>query len=54
MLTRVDSAEVYDRSIDVQVARLRRRIEAEPARPVFIKTRRGEGYYFDLPVVAIR
>ena len=42
--------EVYDRSIDVQVARLRRKIEADPSQPVFIVTERGVGYTFDCAV----
>lgn len=35
---------VYDRSIDVQVSRLRRKIEQDPANPVLIKTVRNGGY----------
>jgi DNA-binding response OmpR family regulator len=53
-LTRIDSAEVYDRSIDTQILRLRRKIEADPAKPRFIRTERGAGYYFDAPVSAVR
>src|SRR5258706_14259286 len=53
-LTRMDSAEVYDRSIDSQIMRLRRKIEADPAEPRFIRTERGTGYYFDSPVSAVR
>jgi DNA-binding response OmpR family regulator len=34
----------YDRSIDVQIGRLRRKIEADPARPRVIKSVRGAGY----------
>ncbi len=36
----------YDRSIDTQVGRLRKKIEADPKRPVLIKTVRGIGYLF--------
>ena len=36
----------FDRMVDVRVTRLRRRIEADPARPVYIRTVRGEGYLF--------
>jgi DNA-binding response OmpR family regulator len=36
----------YDRAIDVQVGRLRRKIEPDPARPVLIKSMRGAGYLF--------
>ena len=53
-LTRIDSAEVYDRTIDTQILRLRRKIEADPAKPRFIRTERGAGYYFDAPVSAVR
>ncbi|HSB24256.1 MAG TPA: response regulator [Burkholderiaceae bacterium] len=45
-LSRLHNAEVYDRSIDVQILRLRRKIEADPAQPQFIKTERGAGYLF--------
>ena len=40
------AANVLDRSIDVQISRLRRRIEPNPAEPSFIKTVRGDGYIF--------
>ncbi|GLQ89050.1 DNA-binding response regulator [Dyella flagellata] len=36
----------YDRSIDVQIGRLRRKIELDPARPQRIKSIRGAGYLF--------
>jgi len=36
----------FDRAIDVQVSRLRRKIEADPANPVLITTVRGGGYMF--------
>lgn len=36
-----------DRSVDVRIARLRRRIEADPARPRTIRTVRGLGYVFE-------
>ena len=36
----------FDRSIDVRVTRLRRKIEPDPARPTIIKTVRGVGYVF--------
>jgi len=36
----------YDRSIDVRIARLRRKIEARPEEPCFIRTVRGAGYLF--------
>jgi len=36
----------FDRSIDVRVTRLRRKIEPDPANPVFIRTVWGQGYLF--------
>jgi len=36
----------YDRSIDVRVTRLRRKIEDDPTSPVYIRTVRGEGYRY--------
>jgi two-component system OmpR family response regulator len=48
--SRVYDNEVYDRSIDVQVLRLRRKIEADPSQPKFIVTERGVGYIFKSPV----
>ncbi len=36
----------FDRMVDVRVTRLRRKIEPDPARPVYIRTVRGEGYLF--------
>jgi DNA-binding response OmpR family regulator len=36
----------FDRSIDVRVTRLRRKIEDDSARPAYIRTVRGEGYLF--------
>ncbi|HNB45433.1 MAG TPA: winged helix-turn-helix domain-containing protein, partial [Burkholderiaceae bacterium] len=39
--------DAFDRSIDSRVTRLRRKIEPDPARPVYIRTVRGEGYLFN-------
>lgn len=49
-LSRLHGAEVYDRSIDVQVLRLRRKIEVDASAPRLIRTERGVGYRFDTPV----
>lgn len=43
-LSRLHEAEVYDRTIDVQIRRLRLKIEADPAKPELIRTERGAGY----------
>jgi DNA-binding response OmpR family regulator len=53
-LSRLNRAEVYDRSIDVQILRLRRKIEPNPARPEYIRTERGAGYMFDVAVEVLR
>jgi two-component system, OmpR family, response regulator len=53
-LSRLHSTEVYDRSIDVQILRLRRKIEVDPSHPAMIRTERGVGYYFDAPVKVMR
>jgi DNA-binding response OmpR family regulator len=53
-LSRMHGAEVYDRSIDVQILRLRRKIELDPSDPKFIRTERGVGYVFDASVDVIR
>jgi two-component system phosphate regulon response regulator OmpR len=37
----------FDRSIDIRVTRLRRKIEADPAAPAYVRTIRGEGYLFN-------
>ena len=42
--------DIYDRSIDVQILRLRRKIEADPNEPRLIRTERGAGYFFDSDV----
>lgn len=38
--------EPFDRSIDIRIARIRRKIEPDPAKPAVIKTVRGAGYLF--------
>jgi two-component system OmpR family response regulator len=45
-LTKGRDAEVFDRSIDNQVSRLRRKIEQDPKNPRYIKTVWGGGYMF--------
>ncbi len=49
-LSRLHNDEVYNRSIDVQVMRLRRKIEADATKPRYIRTERGAGYTFGVPV----
>jgi DNA-binding response OmpR family regulator len=38
--------DAFDRSIDVRVTRLRRKIEANPESPIYLRTVWGEGYLF--------
>jgi DNA-binding response OmpR family regulator len=38
--------DAFDRSIDVRITRMRRKIEPDPARPRYIKTVRGAGYIY--------
>lgn len=42
-----DEAFVEPRTVDVHIRRLRERIEDDPSKPRYIKTRRGIGYYMD-------
>ncbi|MBZ9740933.1 MULTISPECIES: response regulator [unclassified Mesorhizobium] len=37
------------RAVDIRIMRLRKKIEADPANPRFLRTVRGEGYIFSLP-----
>jgi two-component system OmpR family response regulator len=42
--------DVFDRSIDVQILRLRRKLERDPSAPSVIRTERGVGYVFAIAV----
>jgi two-component system OmpR family response regulator len=44
--------DIFDRSVDAQILRLRRKLEADPSRPALIRTERGVGYIFAAPVQA--
>ncbi|MFK2853217.1 response regulator [Dyella humi] len=46
--------EMFDRSIDVQVSRIRRKIELNVRNPEIIRTVRNSGYVFTLPVERVR
>jgi two-component system OmpR family response regulator len=48
--TRNREAGPFDRAIDVQVGRLRRKIEVDPQKPEIIKSVRGAGYVFTAKV----
>jgi two-component system phosphate regulon response regulator OmpR len=49
-LTRNREWEPFDRSIDIRIARLRRKVEVDPENPLAIQTIRGAGYMFVPPV----
>jgi two-component system, OmpR family, response regulator len=53
-LSRLHNDEVYDRSVDVQVGRLRRKIQHRKNSPELIRTERGAGYVFTAPVDIVR
>ncbi|BCQ28318.1 response regulator (plasmid) [Caballeronia sp. NK8] len=42
--------DIYDRAIDVQILRLRRKIEIDPKKPALLRTERGAGYIFDTDI----
>ena len=44
------SADVYDRSIDVQISRLRAKLQDDARNPELIRTLRGDGYMLTVPV----
>jgi two-component system OmpR family response regulator len=46
--------DIFDRSIDVQILRLRRKLETDPTSPTMIRTERGIGYVFAVPVETTR
>ncbi len=45
-LTQNRDWDPYDRSVDIRIARLRRKIEVDPSKPALIRTVRGSGYVF--------
>lgn len=49
-LARSREANAFDRSVDVHVGRLRRKLEPDPGDPRIIKTLHGIGYVFSTPV----
>ena len=46
--------DVFDRAIDVQMLRLRRKVEASSRAPTLLKTKRGAGYFLDADVQVLR
>lgn len=49
-LTQGRDAELFDRSIDLLVSRLRQRLGDDAREPIYIKTVRAEGYVFSVPI----
>lgn len=52
-MTRLTDGDVFDRTIDVLILRLRRKIEPNPKTPSLIRTERGLGYVFAADVVTV-
>jgi two-component system OmpR family response regulator len=53
IMTRIHGRDAgpFDRAIDVQIGRLRRKIETDPSQPRLLKAIRGTGYMFAEKVV---
>jgi two-component system, OmpR family, response regulator len=52
-MSRLHNDDVYNRSVNTQILRLRRKLETDPANPRYILTERGVGYVFSVPVEII-
>jgi two-component system OmpR family response regulator len=52
-MSRLHNDDVYNRTVNTQVMRLRRKLETDPARPRYICTERGVGYVFSVPVETV-
>jgi DNA-binding response OmpR family regulator len=52
-MSRLHSDDVYNRSVNTQVMRLRRKLEPDATRPRYIRTERGAGYVFGVPVETV-
>lgn len=53
-LARGRAANAFDRSVDVLISRLRRKVEADPKEPALIRTVRGGGYLFSAAVTTVK
>jgi two-component system OmpR family response regulator len=49
-MSRLHGDDVYNRSVNTQILRLRRKLESDPAKPQYICTERGAGYVFNARV----
>jgi DNA-binding response OmpR family regulator len=52
-MSRLHNDEVYNRAIDLQIMRLRRKLEPDPSAPKYIRTERGHGYVFSVHVETV-
>ncbi len=52
-MSRLHGDDIYNRSVDTQVMRLRRKLETDPARTQYIQTERGAGYMFRVAVETV-
>jgi DNA-binding response OmpR family regulator len=52
-MSRLHSDDVYNRTVNTQVMRLRRKLETDSTRPRYIRTERGVGYVFGVPVETV-
>src|SRR5581483_11346125 len=52
-MSRGNDDAVYDRSIDVQILRLRMKVDIDPSEPKLIRTERGAGYFIDAEVESV-
>jgi two-component system OmpR family response regulator len=49
-MSRLHGDDIYNRSVNTQILRLRRKLESDPAKPRYICTKRGAGYVFNARV----
>jgi DNA-binding response OmpR family regulator len=52
-LSRLHGDDVYNRSVNTQILRLRRKLALDPDKPSYIRTERGAGYVFGVPVAIV-
>jgi len=52
-MSRLHGDDVYNRSVDTQIMRLRRKLEPDHTKPRFIQTERGVGYMFGVAVETV-
>lgn len=52
-MSRLHGDDVYSRSVDTQIMRLRRKLETDFAKPRYIRTQRQAGYVFSVPVETV-